>query len=84
MVNKHPRRFDTEVLRDTPPHGYIIVFGGSHNTNVLENATLSVLSGEGPREGRSSNPLRHLFLSILSSKQDNYTHLEGQGRVLVS
>ena len=28
MINKHPGRFDTEVLRDMPLHGYIIVFVG--------------------------------------------------------
>ena len=34
MVDKYPGRFDIEVLRDMPPHGYIIVFSGSHNTNL--------------------------------------------------
>ena len=32
IANKYPGRFDTEVLQDMPPHGYIIVFGGSHST----------------------------------------------------
>lgn len=50
MINKHPGRFDTEVLRDMPLHGYIIVFVGPIILICAKNATLSVLSGEGPRE----------------------------------
>ena len=71
MVDKYPGRFDIEVLRDMPPHGYILSYLVGPiilicNLDVLKNATLSVLSGEGPRKGEvvhlimDPNPLRQL------------------------
>jgi hypothetical protein len=61
MVDKYPGRFNTEVLQDMPPHGYIIVFSGSHNTNLELRCTgkchtvCAVRRGAEEGRGRSSN-----------------------------
>jgi len=54
------------------------------NLDVLENATLSVLSGEGPREGRLSNPLRQLVPFLFFLQSNKITIPIWKARVLIS
>ena len=54
------------------------------NLDVLENATLSVLSGEGLREGRSSNLLRQLIPFLFFLQSNKITTPIWNARVLTS